>query len=102
MITSPGRSPRGGRLDRLIKAADADNVSFAVDPALIDELRTMKSGYSVMGSDGSTDQGQAAATRWLEKFESVKATRDGFQLLYGSPDIAALVHSNRDEAADPG
>ena len=92
----------GGRLDRLIKAADADNVSFAIDPALIDELRTMKSGYSVIGSDASTDKGQSAATRWLEKFESVKSTRDGFQLLYGSPDIAALVHSNETKLLTQG
>ncbi len=92
----------GGRLDRLIKAADADNVSFAIDPALIDELRTMKSGYSVIGSDAGTDKGQSAATRWLEKFESVKSTRDGFQLLYGSPDIAALVHSNETKLLTQG
>jgi hypothetical protein len=85
----------GGRLDRLIKAANADDVSFAVDPALIDELRTMKAGYSVRGSDAGTNDGQSAATRWLEKFESLKSSHDGFQLLYGSPDIAALVHANQ-------
>jgi hypothetical protein len=83
-----------GRLDRLLDAADADDVSFAIDPALIDELRTMKAGYSVRGSDATTD-GQSAAARWLDKFESLKSTRDGFRLLYGSPDIAALVHSNQ-------
>jgi hypothetical protein len=92
----------GGRLDRLIQAADGDNVSFAVDPALIDELRTMKSGYSVIGSDAGTDKGQSAATRWLEKFDSVRSTRDGFRLLYGSPDIAALVHSNETELLTQG
>ena len=85
----------GGRLDRLIEAADAGDVSFAVDPSLIDELRTMKAGYTVRGSEATTDDGQSAASRWLEKFESLKSTRDGFRLLYGSPDIAALVHSNQ-------
>jgi hypothetical protein len=84
-----------GRLDGLIKAADADDVSFAIDPALIDELRAMKAGYTVIGSDASTDDGQSAAARWLEKFNSLKSNRDGFRLLYGSPDIAALVHSNQ-------
>ena len=91
-----------GRLDRLIKAADAVDVSFAVDPALIDELRTMKAGYSVRGSDASTNDGQSAATRWLEKFESLKSSHDGFRLLYGSPDIAALVHSNQTKLLDQG
>ena len=85
----------GGRLDRLIDAADAGDVSFAVDPSLIDELRTMKAGYTVRGSEATTDDGQSAASRWLEKFESLKSTRDGFRLLYGSPDIADLVHSNQ-------
>jgi len=92
----------GGRLDRLIKAADGDNVSFAIDPGLIDELRTMKSGYTVIGSDAGTDKGQAAAASWLERFESVRSTRDGFRLLYGSPDIAALVHSNETELLTQG
>jgi Family of unknown function (DUF6049) len=89
-----------GRLDRLIDAADADNVSFAVDPALIDELRAMKGGYTVRGSDASTTDGQSAASRWLDKFDSLKSNRDGFRLIYGSPDIAALVHSGQARVLD--
>jgi hypothetical protein len=87
----------GGRLDRLIQGADAADTSFAVDPEMIQALRIMKAGYTVRGSDGSTAAGQAAADRWLEKFESVKGKRDGFRLLFGSPDIAALVHGGQSE-----
>jgi len=87
----------GGRLDRLIQAADAADTSFAVDPELIQALRTMKAGYTVRGSDGSTTAGQVAAGRWLDKFDLVKGKRDGFRLLFGSPDIAALVHGGQSE-----
>jgi hypothetical protein len=87
----------GGRLTQLLQAADRNDVSFAVDPALVDELTTMRSGYTVASGDGSTTagHGQSAATAWLERFETVAGSRDGFQLLYGSPDIAALVHNRQ-------
>jgi hypothetical protein len=85
-----------GRLDRLLAAADAADVSFAVDPELIEELRTMKGGYTVLHKDGaSPGSGQAAAARWLDRFDTLKSERDGFRLLYGSPDVAALVHSDQ-------
>lgn len=82
-----------GRLATLLSAASTPNLSFAVDPALIEELTEMRAGYSVLNGDGAT--GQAAASRWLEDFEDLKADHDGYRLLYGSPDIAALVHSKQ-------
>ena len=87
----------GGRLDQLLDAADADGTSFAVDPELIDELRTMRGGYAVLDKSGRASEGagQAAAARWLARFDALKSNRDGYRLLYGSPDIAALVHSGQ-------
>jgi hypothetical protein len=87
----------GGRLDRLLAAADADDRSFAVDPELIEELRAMKAGYAVLhpGSGATEGTGQAAAAHWLDRFDALKSNRDGFRLLYGSPDVAALVHSGQ-------
>jgi hypothetical protein len=87
----------GGRLDQLLDAADADGTSFAVDPELIEELRAMKTGYAVLDKSGRATEGagQDAAARWLARFDALKAERDGFRLLYGSPDIAALVHSGQ-------
>jgi hypothetical protein len=74
-----------GRLDQLLSAADADDRSFAVDPALIEELRTMKSGYMVLHQGGASEgSGQAVAARWLDRFDALKSDRDGFRLLYGS------------------
>jgi hypothetical protein len=89
---------QNGRLTALLGAAGTPNTSFAVDPALIRELQTMAGGYQVLDSEGTTSAGtgQTDAARWLETFERLKASHDGFQLLYGSPDIAALVHNDQE------
>ena len=88
---------QNGRLTALLKAAETPSTSFAVDPALIRELQTMAGGYRVIDSEGTTSAGtgQTDAARWLESFEFLKSSHDGFQLLYGSPDIAALVHDGQ-------
>jgi hypothetical protein len=91
-----------GRLTALLKAANTDKTSFAVDPALIEELKTMSEGYQVLDSEGATSAGtgQADATRWLEGFGTLKSSHDGYRLLYGSPDIAALVHDGQEGVLD--
>ena len=60
-----------GRLTALLKAANTNKTTFAVDPALIEELKTMSAGYQVLDSEGTTSAGtgQADATRWLQGFE---------------------------------
>jgi hypothetical protein len=89
---------QNGRLTALLKAAEAPARSFAVDPALIEELHTMAGGYQVLDSEGSTSAGtgQADATRWLEGFDRLRSSRDGYRLLYGTPDVAALVHDGQE------
>ncbi len=89
-------APRG-RLTALLDAAESKNLTFAVDPALLDELRILKAGYQVRTAEGGTipGVGQAEATRWLEDFARVRAATDGYRLLYGSPDVAALVHDGQ-------
>ena len=89
---------QNGRLTALLNAAAAPAASFAVDPALIEELQTMAAGYQVLDSEGSTSAGtgQADATRWLEGFERLRSSRDGYRLLYGTPDVAALVHDGQE------
>lgn len=92
----------GGRLSALLAAADSDEASFAVDPALVEELTTMRAGYTVQAADGGTTagRGQADAAAWLQRFTRVRDDRDGFRLLYGSPDIAALVHDGQTRVLD--
>ncbi len=84
----------GGRLDTLLKAAGENNASFAVDPALVEELQAMKGGYQVL--DGAADgPGKSDAERWLDSFSRVLDSQDGYRLLYGSLDVAALSHAGR-------
>jgi len=87
----------GGRLDELLTAAGSPGTSFAVDPALVEELTTMQAGYQVQAGDGATapGRGQADARSWLARFETLRAGGDGFRLLYGSPDLAALTHDHQ-------
>ncbi|HET9650226.1 MAG TPA: hypothetical protein VFP34_18625 [Microlunatus sp.] len=85
-----------GRLTALLKAADTGLTSFAVDPALIDELQTMRSGYQVRTGDGTnvTGTGSTAAGRWLADYTRMAQRRTGFRLLYAHPDVTALVHAD--------
>jgi hypothetical protein len=89
---------QNGRLTALLKAAQAAATSFAVDPALIEELQTMAAGYQVLDSEGTTSAGtgQTDATRWLEGFDTLRSSHDGYRLLYGTPDVAALVHDGQE------
>jgi hypothetical protein len=89
---------QNGRLTALLRAAETPNTSFVVDPALIRELQTMAGGYQVLDSEGTTSAGtgQTDATRWLEGFQRLQSSHDGFRLLYGTPDVAALVHDGQE------
>jgi hypothetical protein len=97
-----GEVAPGGRLRVLLDAAKQPGVSFAVDPALIEELETMRRGYQVVDEDEdepdeevSPGTGSAAAGRWLEEFNRLRVVGDGFRVLYGNPDLAALIRSSQ-------
>ncbi len=98
----------GGRLQVLLDAAGRKDASYAVDPALVAELETVRGSYQVRKSDGTdvAGTGQADAARWLAELAQLRATHDGYRLLYGSPDVAALAHAHAggvlDAAADAG
>lgn len=88
----------GGRLDQLLTAAGRPGTSFAVDPALVQELDTMRDGYQVQSGDGATatGRGQGDADRWLTRLRQLlDGDADAFRLLYGSPDLSALVHDRQ-------
>ena len=84
-----------GRLGRLLAAAGAKGTSFAVDPALVQEVQAMVGGYRVLNTDGTTRAGGGAATAqsWLTEFAGLVRSGDGYRLPYGNPDVAALVHN---------
>ncbi|SDS73505.1 hypothetical protein SAMN04489812_2847 [Microlunatus soli] len=87
----------GGRLDTLLRAAERPGASFAVDPNLLLELKSMKNGYSVIDADGAktAGTGKDAAADWLTRFTALRQAHDGFQLLYARPDLTSLVHADR-------
>jgi len=92
----------GGRLRALLDAAAREDASYAVDPALVDELETVRDGYQVRTSDGGTTPGpgQADAARWLSELSDLRADHDGYRLLFGSPDVAALAHDRQTDVLE--
>lgn len=83
----------GGRLTLLLRAARRDNVSYLVDPALLDELTTMAApaGYQVQQPEGDPKPGQggAVARRWLEEYDRLNVL-NGYRLPFGTPDLSAI------------
>ena len=90
----------GGRLDRLLDSAARADVSFAIDPALIDELTTMSGGYRVGDAGGDTEEGLGAeaAAAWLGRFGELTASGDGHRVPFAAPDLAALAHHGENGA----
>ncbi len=93
-----------GRLTALLDAAETPDASFAVDPNLIEELQTMRAGYQVLRPDGQTEAGtgQSAAGRWLADYTRMARSQSGYRLLYGHPDVSALVHAGMTSVVDNG
>ena len=56
----------------------------------------MVDGYRVLNADGTTREGggAAAAQTWLTELTELIRSGDGYRLLYGDPDVAALVHND--------
>ncbi|WP_141212348.1 DUF6049 family protein [Enemella evansiae] len=84
-----------GRLTLLLRAANRQNVSYLIDPALLDELNAMTApeGYQVQQPDGRTVPGQGSqlARRWLDEYARLN-TLNGYRLPFGTPDLSALAH----------
>ena len=62
-----------------------------------------RGGYAVQAADGSTTPGRGAGRRHRAGCSASPRSapsRDGFRLLYGSPDVAALVHDGQTAVLD--
>lgn len=94
-----GEMEAGGRLSRLVTAGDglqqAAAVTWAVDPALLDEAADMADGYDVRAPDGSLvpGGGTALAARWLEQLRTATSGRPVLALPYGDPDLTAVMRA---------
>ncbi|WP_327088595.1 DUF6049 family protein [Nonomuraea sp. NBC_01738] len=85
----------GGRLDALAQIAKAapKNVTWFVDPALLDDVTAMTKSYSVKGTATPAD---ASAAPWLESLRTAMADVPVVAVPYGDPDVTALAHQGLD------
>ncbi|WP_282947784.1 DUF6049 family protein [Cellulomonas endometrii] len=75
----------GGRLGRVLQAtADFPFVSWAVDPALVDQAAA----------------GSRSAQAWLTGLTEAAADREVLRLPWADPDLAAIAHAGQDSSTD--
>jgi hypothetical protein len=95
----------GGRLTGLVAAAHATKtpVTWSIDPALLDDARTMTKPYTVLKPGaveaGSLDEVErpksATAERWLAEVKAATADDPYFATPYADPDVVALVRQGK-------
>ena len=94
----------GGRLETLLTtgsgyAASAD-LTWAVDPGLVQSVATMTHSYRVGGAadctGGTAQQPSPAAVQWLSGVRAVAAGQQMFLTPYDDVDVAALTHQGLD------
>jgi hypothetical protein len=80
----------GGRLDELVSTGAGRNVTWVVDPELLQAANAMSSGYQVM-RDGKVTIGQniAAARAWLDSVRGIAETADIHLVPYADIDAAS-------------
>ncbi|MFI0410277.1 DUF6049 family protein [Actinomadura sp. 3N508] len=87
---------RDGRLGKLVNAAGAGTtpITWAIDPALLDDVQQMASGeYTVrpFGGKAAKKEKSATAATWLAALKNASKGDPYFTLPYGDPDVIALV-----------
>jgi Family of unknown function (DUF6049) len=95
-------SVAGGRLDSLLAAGTANpdaDVTWAIDPALLQDLSTMTRPYQVGGSavdceGGKPEPASTAAGTWLQTLKTDTASQPAVITPYANVDMAALVHQD--------
>lgn len=81
-----------GRLSKLLELGAEHNLSYLVDPALLEKAQVLSNpdGYTV---GDQRYPGSADALAWLEEARGLLATHDTLMLPYADPDVAALTHN---------
>jgi Family of unknown function (DUF6049) len=96
-----GSLSAGGRLGTLLDVgqqwAAQDDLTWAVDPALLSDADVMTSKYYVGGSSTCSDRQfkdpSVAAAQWLSLLRASTATEPMFLTPYGDADVAALTRA---------
>jgi hypothetical protein len=96
---------QGGRLSGLVAAAHTSKtpLTWSIDPALLDDARTMTKAYSVLKPGAVADGSVAAvekpesdvAARWLADLKAAAAGDPYFTTPYADPDVVAMVRQRR-------
>jgi len=94
----------GGRLSTLLDAgaahAQADQLTWDIDPALLSDVSVMTRPYFTHGnaqcSERFAEKPSAAATTWLAQLGTSTAGQPAFLSPYANVDVAALSHSDLD------
>lgn len=89
-----GAFGQDGRLTGLVAAARATEtpLTWAIDPALLDDARTMTKPYMVAGAEHPKS---VAAERWLADVKAAVGGQTYFAMPYADPDVTALVRRGR-------
>ncbi|RAY14720.1 hypothetical protein DPM19_13305 [Actinomadura craniellae] len=87
-----------GRLGGLVDAAKTTDtpITWAIDPALLDDVRAMTDGYSLRKSataDPARRPASDTAKHWLNELRTASATDPYFTLPYADPDAVALARN---------
>ncbi|GAA3080674.1 DUF6049 family protein [Streptosporangium carneum] len=101
--TLPASMASGKRLDDLLRIAKdtsaAKNLTWVVDPALLDDARTLGAPYSVKVKDKIEKRSaDASAAKWLADLRAALADSPVVATPYADPDVAALAHSGVDDS----
>jgi hypothetical protein len=94
----------GGRLSTLLDAgvtwAQADHLTWDIDPALLADVSVMTRPYHTAGdaacSDRFPEPSDAAARKWLAELGTSTAGEPAFLTPYADVDVAALSHAGLD------
>jgi hypothetical protein len=94
----------GGRLGRLLTIgqqwAQADRLTWAIDPALLSDASVMTRKYKVGGNavciGGAHKPASAAAAQWLDSLRHGAAGDEMFLTPYADTDVSALAHAGLD------
>jgi hypothetical protein len=87
-----------GAIGGLVGAAAGRQVTWAVDPDLIETTADMADGYQVRsGAELRPGTGQQAAREWLDNLRDALRISDAVTLGYADPDATALQHNGLDK-----
>jgi hypothetical protein len=103
--TLAGSLGAGGRLGTLLDVgqqwAAQDDLTWAVDPALLSDVNVMTSKYAVGGlstcSDRQFEQPSVAAAQWLSLLRASTATEPMLFTPYADADVAALTRAGLEQ-----